>query len=158
MLYRALDIISEEFQYSEYSTDIMKEKIVKTLKQALNSYQDTEQLLFLIEQTDFNGKNCFWYMNEYALYEILSCRMLDKVILSKWQGKYELNSQIIDNSTSFCLLNDSLGIYATDNVFLELYFKIFTIDRSNKTHQFKFRVWLDSMELRSKIEFLFTLI
>jgi hypothetical protein len=100
----------------------------------LNSYQDTEQLTFLIEQTDFSGRNCFWYMNEYSVWEILSCRMLDKVIICKWQGKYELNSHIIDNSTSYCLINDSLNIFANDNVFLELYFKIFTVDRSNKTH------------------------
>jgi hypothetical protein len=107
---------------------------VKTLRQALNSYQDTEELTFLIEQKDFNGKNCFWYMNEYSLYEILSCRMLDKVILNKWHGKFELNSQIIDNSTSYCLLTDTLKVFATDNVFLEIYFKIFTVDRSNKVH------------------------
>ena len=84
--------------------------------------------------------------------------MIDKVIQKKWQGKYDLNSQIIEYSTSFCLLNDTLKIFATDNVFLELYYKLFTIDRSNKTHQFKFRVWLDSMELRSKIEFMFVLV
>ena len=67
-------------------------------------------------------------MNEYSLYEILSCRMLDKVILNKWHGKYELNSQIIDKSTSYYLLADNLKIYASDNIFLELYFKIFTVD------------------------------
>jgi hypothetical protein len=54
--------------------------------------------------------------------------MLDKVILNKWHGKYELNSQIIDKSTSYYLLADNLKIYASDNIFLELYFKIFTVD------------------------------
>lgn len=73
-------------------------------------------------------------MSEYALYEILSCRMIDKVIMEKWQGKYELNSHIIDNSTSYCLLTDNLKVFSTDNIFLELYFKIFTLDRSNKVH------------------------
>jgi hypothetical protein len=73
--------------------------------------------------------------------------MIDKVIQKKWQGKYELNSYILEYSTVFCLLNDTLKIFATDNVFLELYYKIFTIDKSNKTHYLKFRVWLDSMEL-----------
>ena len=128
MLYRAVDVIAGQFSYSEKSTSIIKEKIVSTLSKVLNSYQDTEELTFLIEQQDFNGKNCFWYMNEYSLYEILSCRMLDKVILNKWHGKYELNSQIIDSSTSYCLLTDTLKIFASDNVFLELYFKIFTVD------------------------------
>jgi hypothetical protein len=32
MLYRTIDQISYEFKYSEQSTNIMKDKIVKTLK------------------------------------------------------------------------------------------------------------------------------
>ena len=84
--------------------------------------------------------------------------MIDKVIQKKWKGKYELNSSILDYSTSYCLLNDDLKIFETDNVFLEIYYKIFTFDCSLKTHQFKFKVWLDSMELRSIIEFLSILI
>jgi hypothetical protein len=112
----------------------MKKIIIDTLKKTLESYQDTEELTFLIEQTDYEGKNCFWYISNFELYFVLDCRMVDKVIQKKWKGKYELNSSIFDYSTSYCLLTDDLKIFETDNIFLELYYKIFTFDCSQKTH------------------------
>ena len=109
----------------------MKEIIANTLRQALECYNDVDELMFLVEQTDYEGNDCFWYLDEYDLYRILDCRMMDRVIQKKWQGKYDINSDITDYSTSHCLIYDKYNIFADDNVFQELSYKILKLNCSD---------------------------
>ena len=63
-------------------------------------------MMILVEQTDYEGQDCFWYLDEYDLYTILDCRIMDRVITNKWKGKYDLNATISDYMTSSNLLED----------------------------------------------------
>ena len=97
--------------------------------------------MILVEQRDYEGNDCFWYLDEYNLYSILDCRMMDRVIQKKWLGKYDINSSILDYMTSYTLFNDKYQLFATDRVFAELGHEIFHFERNDKTHFFKFHVW-----------------
>ena len=73
---------------------------------------------------------------------------MDRVIQKKWAGKYDINSTIYNYSTPYLLLMDKYQIFATDRVFTEIKHEMLTLDCSEKTHQYKKDVWLQSMHLR----------
>lgn len=54
-------------------------------------------------------------------------------------------------------MRDRYTLFATDWVFQELRHEMLTIDRSDKTHGFKFHVWQESMLLRSRVDAGFSL-
>ena len=92
------------------------------------------------------------------MYSILDCRIMDRIIQKKWAGKYDLNASVLDYSTSYTVLKDKHNLFATDRVFSEVKFEALTIDQSERTHQFKFFVWQNSMFLRFSVEATFVLI
>ena len=51
----------------------MKEKINEQLVSVLETYNDPDEVIILAEQTDFEGNDCFWYLDEFNLFEILAC-------------------------------------------------------------------------------------
>jgi hypothetical protein len=80
MLYRVLEEVQKEYAYSDHSTNLMQESIVEAIRSALEIYNDPDELMILVEQRDYDGNDCFWYLDEYNLYSILDCRMMDRVI------------------------------------------------------------------------------
>lgn len=111
--------------------------------------------MILVEQTDYEGNDCFWYLDEYDMYSILDCRIMDRVIEKKWKGKFDLNAEILDFSTAYTMFNDPFELFANDRVFQEMKLEMFTLDRSERTHPYQFHIWQHSMELRYQIEALF---
>lgn len=105
-------------------------------------------MIKLLEQNDYDGNDCFWYLDEYDVYDILDTQILDRVITAKWEGKYSINCGIMDYSTSYSMMKDKYKIFATDRVFSEIKVHMNTTDCRNKTHWFKFKVWQNSMMLR----------
>jgi len=95
----------------------MKDTIAEQLRSALEMYNDPDEVMILVEQTDYEGNDCFWYLDEFDLYSILDCRIMDRVIQKKWRGKYDLNANVIDYSTSYTMLCDKHSLFATDRVF-----------------------------------------
>ena len=158
MLYRVLTEVQEEYAYSENSTQLMKDTIAEKLRSALEMYNDPDEVMILVEQTDYEGNDIFWYLDEFDMYSILDCRIMDRVIQKKWAGKYDLNVGILDYSTSYTVLQDKHSLFATDRVFSEIKFEMFTLDRSDRTHQYKFFVWQNSMFLRFYVEATFVVI
>ena len=152
MLYRLIDTIQNNFGYSKHTSDLMKELLSEQMRNVLEMYNDPDELMVLVEQTDYEGNDCFWYLDEYDLYNILDSRIMDRVIQKKWTGKYDINATILDYSTAFTLMRDKYTLFATDWVFQELRHEMLTIDRSDKTHGLKFHVWLHSMLLRSRVD------
>ena len=55
-------------------------------------------------------------------------------------------------------MRDKYTLFATDWVFQELRHEMLTMDRSDKTHGFKFHVWQESMLLRSRVDAGFSLV
>lgn len=136
----------------------MKDIISSQLKDVLEMYNDPEELMMMVDQTDYQGNDCFWFMDEYHLYNILDCRIMDRVIMKKWTGKYDINADILDYSTAYTLMRDKYSLFATDWVFQELKHEMLTFDRSEKTHFLKFHVWLNSMQLRARVDAGFALV
>lgn len=120
MLYRVLEEVQKEYAYSDHSTNLMQESIVEAIRSALEIYNDPDELMILVEQRDYDGNDCFWYLDEYNLYSILDCRMMDRVIQKKWIGKYDVNSSLADYMTSYTVFNDKYTLFATDRVFDEI--------------------------------------
>ena len=77
---------------------------------------------------------------------------MERVIQNKWKGKFDINSSIYHYSLSYNLYVDKHRLYTSDRIFSEIWFYIKTFDLSDKTHQYKFHVWKDSMMLRAQIE------
>jgi hypothetical protein len=102
----------------------------------------------MVEFSDYEGQDCFWYLDEFDLYGILDSRIFDRIIQKKWQGAYDLNATILDYSTSFMCFEDKYKIFATDRVFSELNLEMCTLNRKDRVHQFKYQVWKYSMSLR----------
>jgi len=126
----------------------MQDMVSEKLRQTLEMYNDPDDLMDMVEQTDYEGNDCFWYLDEYDMYSILDCRIMDRVIQKKWNGKFDINSNMMDYSTSYTLLLDKYGLFATDRVFSEIKHEMMTLDLSERTHSYKFHVWLHSMSLR----------
>ena len=158
LLYRVLVEVQEQHAYSEHSTGLMKEMLTEQMQKSLEMYTDPDEMMILVEQVDYEGHDCFWYLDEYDLYSILDCRIMDRVIQKKWNGIYDLNASIFDYSLSSTLIHDKHGLFATDRVFSEMRHEMFQLDMSHKTHFYKFHVWQHSMFLRFQIEGLFVFI
>ena len=157
ILYRVLDTVEKEFNISENTTRIIKDTISEQIRSSLQIYNDPDELMALVEMTDFEGNDCFWYLDEYDLYNILDCQIMDRVIEKKWSGQFDINSSILDYSTSHNVFEDKHNLFKTDRVFSEIRHEMLTFNKQEKTHQFKFEVWLHSMWLRFTIEAAFTL-
>ena len=97
-------------------------------------YNDTDELMILVEQIDYEGHDCFWYLDEYNLYSILDCRMMDRVIQKKWTGIFDLNSDMMDYSTSTSILHDTYKLFSSDRLFSEIFHEMLNFDGSSKTH------------------------
>lgn len=110
-----------------------------------------------MKQTDYQGNDAFWYLDEYDLYSILDCRMVDRVIQKKWTGKYELNQTMMDFSTASKILTDKYKLFTKDRLSSELRHEMMNFNLSEKTHQYKFHVWLESMQLRFFMDMVFTI-
>ena len=80
MLYRMIAEITEVFGYSKHSQDLLHEKISEQLIAVLDSYVEPNEVRRQIEMKDYDGHNFFWYMNRYDIYNIIDCRILDRII------------------------------------------------------------------------------
>ena len=114
----------------------------------LDSYHEPDEFLFLVEQTDFQGNNCLWYLDEYDLYKILDHKIVDNIMNELWQGqKTDVNATIMDYSTAYNLFVDRHNIYTnSDNLFEEYKHRAFDDKKNNElTHRFKYFVWKNSI-------------
>lgn len=123
----------------------------------LEMYNDVGDLMRMCEATDYQGHDMFWYLDEYDLYNIMDCRIMDNIIQKKWNGKFEINATLQDYSTSVVMVMDKYGLFATDRVFDEMRFEMFTLDRHDLVHLLKYEVWKNSMMLRAMIDLIFSI-
>jgi hypothetical protein len=105
-LYKLIDDVQTEFNYSTYSSNAMKNLITQQIVKILEIYKDPEEMIPLMERLDIDGKDCFWYMEKYEMFEILDSKIMDKFIIEKWRGRQDINCDIFYYSTAFNLLND----------------------------------------------------
>ena len=73
----------------------MKDMLCDQIVKVLDMYNDPEDLLVLVEEVDYEGNDCFWYLDEYDMYSLMGCRIMDRVIQKKWNGKFEINAMIL---------------------------------------------------------------
>jgi len=104
MLLRLIVELEDNFHLSPHTVGLMKDTLVEQIKSMLDMFTDPDELIFMVEQRDYEGNDMFWYLDEFDIYPILDCRIMDKVIQQKWQGKFEINASILDYSTSYTML------------------------------------------------------
>jgi hypothetical protein len=104
MLFRLIRDAKEIFSYSEHTAAIMEEKLQDQMRNMLEMYNDPDELQILLEGQDFDGNDIFWYLDEYDMYKILDCRIMDRVIQNKWNGKYDITHSFLDGSIAYTLL------------------------------------------------------
>lgn len=95
IMYKVIDDIQHQVQYSSYATKVIKEKIKKLCIQFLELYENPEQILQLVKSKDILDNDCLWYMLNYQLYQILDTKILDLFMMNKWQGWISINSSIL---------------------------------------------------------------
>lgn len=155
MLYRLVNEIKTTFNYSEHTARIICETIEEQLVALLEIYIEPNDVQRMVEMPDYEGHNLFWYLDNYDIYGILDCRILDRIIQRKWQGPYDISASFVDFSTGYMMLRDPYKIFASDRIFEEMRHEMFTLDRSHHTHDYKFEVWKHSMKLRGIIDLSF---
>lgn len=158
MLYKTISDLQNEFQLSQTFTDKLLGDLNNKLIHLINSYSDCKVLLFILLQTDFDGKNAFWYFDEFDMYEIMSCQIMDKVILDTWMGHINVNCEVLDYSTSFTVLKDKFMLFTSNNVFNEIKHTMLEYDMREKVHILKFYNWINSKHLRFHIEAIFQIL
>jgi hypothetical protein len=115
----------------------------------------------LVEKLDIDGKDCINYLIEYEMFGVLESRIMNLYITQKWECHVVINCDIMDHSTSYCLVQYSnvkctRNLLSNDRFYTNVRKKIFKVDRSNETHILKFEYWRHSMYLRYQMELIFT--
>ena len=116
-MYKLIDDIQHEFNYSSYSSATMKSIITDHIVKILEIYKEPEEMIPLMERLDIDGKDSFWYLEKYEMFEILDSKIMDKFINEKWRGRQDINCDIFYYSTAYTLMNDPHNIYLTESVF-----------------------------------------
>jgi len=65
---------------------------------------------------------------------------------------------MLDFSCSWQMLTDQQDQFSGHDMLREVYNKIFTLEKGNMIHAYKFRIWVKSMQFRYMMEGLFTFI
>ena len=77
MLYKLLDDLHSKMNTSDGVTNSLKNSIKDKLLRIIEIYKDSEKVIPLFEQTDFEGQNCYWYLVKYDLSEILNSSIME---------------------------------------------------------------------------------
>lgn len=158
LLYKVIDQVQQDANYSNYVTKIMKDKITEKILKILDIYESPEQIIPLAELPDIEGKKCFSYLLEYELYTILDTKLFDRYMIDKWQGWMDLNTSMIEFCTSFMILQNKHDHMRTNKMFGLLLDDIFNFRRPEHTFDCKYYVWKHSMQFRFFAEGAFTLV
>jgi hypothetical protein len=86
-MYKLIDDIQHEFNYSSFSSATMKSIITGHIVKILEIYKEPEEMIPLMERLDIDGKDSFWYLEKYEMFEILDSKIMDKFINEKWRGR-----------------------------------------------------------------------
>ena len=128
-MYKLIDDIQHEFNYSSFSSATMKSIITDHIVKILEIYKEPEEMIPLMERLDIDGNDCFWYLEKYEMFEILDSKIMDKFINEKWRGRQDINCDMFYYSTSYNLLNDPHQIYLTESVFKLLSKHVFQFNK-----------------------------
>ena len=79
-------------------------------------YEDPVKIAPMMEKQDLLGNNSLWYMLNYELYTILDTKLFDRYLTSKWEGWIEVNSSIMEFSSSFQLLQNKHGLMLSEKM------------------------------------------
>jgi len=123
----------------------------------LDIYKDIDEIKPIMSTPDFEGRNCYWYFRNYGLYQILDAKIMDKFMSSMWRGIDDVNCSIMDYSTSYHIINGDSESLRPNTILKTLRERMFTYNKESLHHNYKFRVWLQSMELRHAIEGCFSI-
>ena len=80
LLYKLIDEVTRTFGYSEPSANGLKQKVSETLISILDIYIDPKESHKLLCMPDYEGYDIFWYLDYFDMYDLLNCRILDRMI------------------------------------------------------------------------------
>jgi hypothetical protein len=101
MLYKLLDDLHVTMETSDGVTNHLKSLIKDKLLSIVEIYKDSEKVIPLFEQTDFEGHNCYWYLVKFELSEVLNSSILEQTIEEKWNGRVQVSCSIICYSSPY---------------------------------------------------------
>lgn len=61
-LYKAIDDIQRNFNFSYYTSESMKEVCLDHMVEILKMYKDPNEMSTILETDDIEGKDCIWYI------------------------------------------------------------------------------------------------
>ena len=156
-LYKLIDDLQRFSNYSNYCSSKMQEIILQKLIKILEIYDEVNDMETILEVPDHEGRNCFWFFLNYDLYKILDCKIIDKYISKKWDGRNDVNCTMLNYSTSYQIYNDQYELFESNELISQILLNMFKLDKSQMNHKYKFDVWKQSMQLRYQLETLFVL-
>ena len=117
----------------------------------MDSYKDPNALINLLEQHDLYGKTCFWYIREYGLSILLNTPIFDQYISTRWTGRVNINSSILDFSTTWMVIDNKFNMMTRPSLFNKMKNHLNCINSTN-IHEFSIVGWKRSMKFRFTIE------
>ena len=90
------------------------------MAKVLESFSDIEDIINLLKLPDFEGRDCFWYLQQFPLFSVLEVKIMDKFIRQKWDGASEVNCSMLSYSASYQILTDKHNTYMTENLLKRL--------------------------------------
>jgi len=79
----------------------MQDDIEEQVAKVLESFSDIEDLVNLLKLPDFEGRDCFWYFQQFPLFSVLEVKIMDKFIRQKWDGASDVNCSMLSYSASY---------------------------------------------------------
>lgn len=114
---KLVDDFGKMFEIPSTQVDEIKNQLQAKLCNLTTIYKDHVQVFPLFEMPDLDGKNCFDYMNEFQLYDLLGTNLMQQYIDYRWNGRIETNTQILDLSSPHQIIYDKNKLYTGGKLF-----------------------------------------
>ena len=155
VLYETIDRIEKSTDYSPYHCRVLKMKIGEQLMMIMETFKNPSDLFPIMELRDHDGRDIFYYLQQFRMFGLLDTKIMDRIITDKWEGKHVTGGSMLEYSTSWQLMGDRLKLYEEEDMFEWLGKKTFVMQKGELNHGYKYRSWKFSMSMRNLIQLLF---
>ena len=131
-MFKVIDDIQTQFNFSYYTSLSLKTKLEDNMVEILKMYKNSAQIKVIVANIDINGLDAFYYIQKYDIFKLLETKIMNQYIMEKWFGDIDLNSSMLDLSTSYSIYVNKNDLFMTGEISIfERLFNITTTFRKS---------------------------
>jgi len=77
VLFKFIDDVKANFNFSVYTAEAMKEKCEKYMISLLKMYKCPNEIKPILDNLDVEGRDCFWYFQNYQMFRLMESKILN---------------------------------------------------------------------------------